>query len=417
VREAITRGTALALLLLLAGPLVARAAETPLEHARALAHDGRLEESLAAYEQLIARDPQQREAVLGRARVLGWLGRYEQSLDALDAVLREDARDVETLVLRARVRGWTRDHAAAETDARRALALAPDSPEAHVVLGDVLSWSERSADARAAYEAALELAPDSLEAHEGLRRLRERRRPSEQSPFPRDVRLDLGLRYDSLDGDASDWWQQDLHVAFQALRQLRLYAGATQTRRYGNDDTQASLAASWAGAGGWWLGAGASVGPSADVVARHAFSLELAKRLGERVVTQITYRRAAYRDDVKTDAVSPGFELWPTPQVKLRTAYHFTHVTGNRFGHAGSLRLELLPDGRLSPYLAGALGSEAFAPSSVQGARSRARTASASAGVVWRFGERAGLRAGYAFEDLHDTYRRHGLETGLFVDF
>jgi YaiO family outer membrane protein len=285
------------------------------------------------------------------------------------------------------------------------------------VLGDVLSWSERDAEARRAYQTALELSPDSPEAFEGLRRLRERNRRSEQTPLPRDVRLDLGLRYDSLEGDASDSWQEDAHVSFQALRRLRLYAGGTQFRRYGEDDTQGTLGASWAGEGGWWLGAGATLGPGADVVARYAISAELARRLGERVVFQVRYRRAGYRGDVQTDAVSPGFEWRPGAAARLLAHYHFTHVTGNRFGHAGSLHLELLPDGPLSPYLAGALGSEAFAPSTVQGARSRARTASAAAGLRYAFECGLGLRLGYAFEDLDETYRRHGLVTGLFVDF
>jgi len=428
-------GVALALLLSLVAPVASWGDESSAEPsvdvewprepqpeptadlAAALALDGKVEEALAVYAELLARNPENRDAIFGRARVLGWLGRYDESLAALDGMLADSPDDVDALVLRARVLGWTERYERGEVDARRALSLAPDSIDAHIVLGDLLTWSQRGGEAKSVYEEALRIAPDSHEAEEGLRRLVGGSLPGEASPHARRLRADFGLRFDSLEGGSSDWWQEDLHVAFQALPRLRLYTGLTQTRRYDLHDTQASVGVSWAGRRGWWLGAGAVFGPDADVVARYVVSVEAAGRVVEPVVLKISYRRSWYAGSVETDALTPGVELWLSDKAKLLGRYHFTRLSGGRLGHAGSLRAEIFPQGRLIPYAAVGYGTEAFAPSTVQSARTRARNVSASGGLVWKFRDGFGLRLGYAFEDLDRTYRRHGLEAGLFGEF
>ena len=385
--------------------------------AAALAVDGRLEDALSVYAELLERNPAEREALFGRARVLGWLGRYDESLSVLDGMLADSPDDVEALVLRARVRGWSERYFDGEADARQALSLAPESVEAHVVLGDLLTWSQRGGEATAAYEEALRIAPDASGAQEGLRRLRGGSLPGEASAHAQRLRADFGLRFDTLDGDRSDWWQEDLHVAFQAQPRLRLYTGLTQTRRFDLHDTQGSVGVSWAGRRGWWLGAGAKFGPDADVVARYVVSVEAAARVVEPVVLKLSYRRSWYAGSVEVDAITPGVEVWLADKAKLLTRYHFTRLSGGRLGHAGSLRAELFPLGKWIPYASVGYGMEAFAPSTVQTARTRARNVSASGGLVWKFREGFGLRLGYAFEELDRTYRRQGLEAGVFGEF
>ena len=69
----------------------------------------------------------------------------------------------------------------------------------------------------------------------------------------------------------------------------------------------------------------------------------------------------------------------PSEALKLTARYHFTHVSGGRLGHAGSLLAELFPENRWSPYAVLGYGSEAFAPSTVQGARTHARSTTSAA--------------------------------------
>ena len=163
--EARAIGTVLALLLSLAVPVSSGADELPPEpgidiesqpdpppesnsdFAAALALDGKLEEALAVYAEVLERNPGQREATFGRARVLGWLGRYEESLAVLDATLADSPDDVGALVLRARVLGWSERYESGEADARHALSVAPHFVDAYIVLGDLLTWSQRGGEA------------------------------------------------------------------------------------------------------------------------------------------------------------------------------------------------------------------------------------------------------------------------------
>ena len=432
-----------ALALWLGAPAAGHAEEPSIERARALSRSDRFDAALAEYDALLADAPDSRDARLERARVLAWAGRHAESLAALDELQEVHPEDPEAMVLQARVLGWSQRHDEAEARARAALALVPDSAEAHLVLGDVLAWAEhgedalsayaeaqrllpadprprigegrvlaargRDEEATAAFEAAQLLDPESIEARQGLRRLR--------STAPeRRARIDVGLQYDALDGDRSDWWREDVAIALEVRPRTTLFAGATYYRRYDIDDVQGSLGLAWAAPRDWWLGAGVTLGPENDVVARYAFSVDLARRLHESAILQLRYRRSWYVDDVETDAFSPGLELWPVEDVKLEARYQLTHVSGGHFGHSGSLRAELFPESRLTPYAAVAYGTEAFAPSTVQGAREEARSVSTTAGFLLRHPAGFGLRLGYAFQDLDHTYQRHGLVTGIWLD-
>ncbi len=388
-----------------------------VDRAAVLAVEGQREEALALYDEVLVRTPEHREARRGRARVLGWQGRHDEALADLDALLADEPDDLASRLLRARVLGWSGRGAEAEAEVRRAIALAPDSVDAWVLLGTLLTWDQRSEEAGAAFEQALALDASSSEAREGLRRLAVGNLPGEASSHARLVRVDLGMRYDTLDGGRSDWWEEGAHGAVQLPRRVRLHLGAAQTRRFREDDTQGSVGLSWASGNGWWLGGSGFFAPGSTVVARQGFSLEVARRIAELTTLQLTYRRSWYPGGVETDAASAALDFWSTSLAKVIGRYHFTHLSGGRQGHAGSLRAELLPEGDFVPYVGGVFGDEAFAPSTVQGARTRARIASFTAGVVWKLRPGLGIRLGYAFEDLDDTYTRHGLESGLFAEF
>ena len=420
-RATLALAAALAAVALFAAP--ATRGEAPprdavdVDRAAVLAVEGRREEALALYDEVLVRTPAHREARRGRARVLGWLGRHDEALADLDALLADDPDDLASRLLRARVLGWSGRGAEAEAEARRAIARAPDSVDAWVLLGTLLTWDQRSEEAGAAFAQALALDADAAEAREGLRRLGDGNLPGEASPHARLVRVDLGMRYDTLDGGRSDWWEEGAHGAVQLSRRVRLHLGAAQTRRFREDDTQGTVGLSWASGTGWWVGGGGFFAPGSKVVARQGFSLEVARRIAELTTLQLTYRRSWYPGGVETDAASVALDFWSTSLAKVVGRYHFTRLTGGRQGHAGSLRAEFLLDSDIVPYLGGTLGHEAFAPSTVQSARTRARIASLSAGVVWKLRPGLGIRLGYAFEDLDDTYTRHGLESGLFAEF
>jgi Flp pilus assembly protein TadD len=159
--------------------VVAVAASDPdaeVRTARALAVAGRHDESLAAWDRLLAAHPAHREARLGRATTLAWAGRYDEARVAL-ASLRTDApgRDIERLA--ARLLAWDGAHHAAEAAYRELLRVDRADAEAWFGLAQVLHWMARQDEAVEAVDAALALAPKDADIRALATSLRDARRP------------------------------------------------------------------------------------------------------------------------------------------------------------------------------------------------------------------------------------------------
>jgi YaiO family outer membrane protein len=430
---------------LTATSLAAESQQQPtLERAREQVRDGRLEGALELYDQLLQHAPEDQVARLERARVLGWMGRHERSLGDIDAVLARDAADADARLERARVLGWMGRHAEAEEELAHVLAAQPDRLDAQLLRGDLHAWQgrhERAADAygsvleiarehsgawarlgrvrewqglreesRAAYAEALRLAPDDRESREALRRL-------ERGSVARRFRVDAGVRFDDLSGSLSDWWHEHVVLSFSPTEHTRVVAAVDQYRRFDEDDTQLTLGGGVALGGDWAADGRVTFGVDVDVVAREVFELGVGRRLGEVWRAELRYRRSQYPGDVATDAFIPLVSVSPSSLLRLDSRYYLTRVTGGRLGHAGSLRLELLPDGRLSPQLGVAYGSEAFEAASGQELLTRARVFTASAGLRLLLSDRLGIRVDFEYEDREDSYERRGVGSGLFVTF
>lgn len=100
------------------------------EDALQLKNTGQLEQASAAFAELVAREPNQLQALEQLAIVQGWLKRYDASIAS-----------------------W-----------RRLLQATPDSAAAHTGLARVLYWQEQRADALTSVDRALQIEPDNLEA-------------------------------------------------------------------------------------------------------------------------------------------------------------------------------------------------------------------------------------------------------------
>ena len=101
-----------------------------LDEARLLSWAGRLNESIADYDVLLALDPNQREARLGRARVLVWAGRYAAADSAYASILAADSNDVDALLGLARLRHDQGRQRSAAEQVSRVLSLDPESRDA-----------------------------------------------------------------------------------------------------------------------------------------------------------------------------------------------------------------------------------------------------------------------------------------------
>jgi YaiO family outer membrane protein len=415
-----------------------------LERGRALVRDGHLEEALVVFDGILARVPADIEARKERARVLGFMKRYDEALAELDHVLSVTPGDTEARTARGRILGWAGRYDAAEAELRRAIADHPGAAEVFVALGNVLASQGRNAEAALAYARAHEIVPADAAPVIGLARLRYRAGDFEAAKAGyqeglridpgnseareglaqvetalarRRFRVDLGYRFDRLTLDNTDWHQGSAQLTFRPRPGTSLFVGLDRYHRFDLDDTQITIGGAQQLPRGFTLAGSVTLGPDAAVVARKVYDVEGTYGAAEGMTALLRYRRMTYAGDVSVDLVSPGIELaWPG-WVSLLARYYFADSSASGIGHAGSLRLTLFPDGRLSPYVGAAYGHETFVAGTVQQVVTGTIVTTATAGVVWRFTEWSGVRLDYAHEDRRGSYTRQGIGSAVFIEF
>jgi YaiO family outer membrane protein len=428
--------------ILLAGSL--SSPSDAISEARALARAGKLTQALAIYTRILSANPEALDVATERGRVLGWLGRYHDALADFDRVLMARPRDVEARVGRARVLGWMTRHADAEAEFRRALADDPRSSEAHTGLADVLSWQGRYAEAAHAYHQAHSLAPHDPQPLLGLGRLRYRQNdlagataaweealrldPGNSEArerlaraaailVPRRFRLDVGYRFDALGSGNSDWHQEWARVAFRPWKATTLFVGVDQYRRFDEDDTQLTVGAIQHLYADLTLSGAFTYGVDAEVVARRIYEVELSQPVTRWIIPSLRYRRSNFPADVSVDLVSPGLELTWAPYVSLLGRYYYARVSNAGDGHAGSIRITLFPEGRLTAYTGAGYGRETFLAGTVTQVVAGDTVTSASAGIIWRITDGRGVRVDYEYEDRRRSFTKHGVGTAVFFEF
>src|SRR5690606_36004825 len=100
--------------------------------------------SLAAYDSILARDPDDLEARLGRARTLAFANRLGESVAEYDRVLEIYPGEARALVGKGRTLGWDGRLSEAESILRQA-ASGEGGVDAWVTLGQNLRWQGRYA--------------------------------------------------------------------------------------------------------------------------------------------------------------------------------------------------------------------------------------------------------------------------------
>jgi tetratricopeptide (TPR) repeat protein len=137
--------------------------ERLLQHAASLRREGRINEAIAAYEQLLAAEPDLPDSWYNLAWLQRQAGQYELALASYDEALRRGVRSPEEAHLnRAAILS---DHLArageAEAELEAALALKPDYAPALLNLGNLHEDQGNRTAAEAAYRRALEVVPDN----------------------------------------------------------------------------------------------------------------------------------------------------------------------------------------------------------------------------------------------------------------
>jgi tetratricopeptide (TPR) repeat protein len=153
--------------LLISGSPGASAAPDPAA-ADAAFDEGDSARALALYDEILAANPDDVNALLRSGKLLSWDRQYEQALARYDRALAKEPGNPEVLLERGKVLLWSRRYDEAVMAFDRVLRVDPKEPWALCGTAQAYSWRGRGKDARPFYERALAAEPGMKEALLGL---------------------------------------------------------------------------------------------------------------------------------------------------------------------------------------------------------------------------------------------------------
>lgn len=129
---------------------------------------GASERALALYDEILAANPSDINALLRSGKLLSWDRKYDEALARYDRALAREPENVDVLLERGKVLLWSQRYDEAILAFDRVSALAPNEPWALCGTAQAYAWRGRGKEARPFYERALAAAPGMKEALLGL---------------------------------------------------------------------------------------------------------------------------------------------------------------------------------------------------------------------------------------------------------
>lgn len=142
-------------------------ADTQLEQTQKLSWEGKYDEALAGYNQILSKDPENFEALQGKADVLSWKGDYSESIDTYDKCLAKKY-DPKTARQKARVLSWAQDFRGAIKAYKEAYDKTNVEETKLEGLAKKAWWDNHILTAIDYYEQLIKLEPDNIEARSDL---------------------------------------------------------------------------------------------------------------------------------------------------------------------------------------------------------------------------------------------------------
>ena len=139
------------------------AIDLQLRTARELRNQGELDGAIAIYQQILERDPQQRDAREGLAFTYGLNNQLDESIRIYEELVKEEQQNLELKLQLAKIYSWKGDLTAAIATYQDILDRDPSKLDARLGLGEVFSWNEQFDEAIAVYQQILERDPENLD--------------------------------------------------------------------------------------------------------------------------------------------------------------------------------------------------------------------------------------------------------------
>jgi YaiO family outer membrane protein len=255
-------GAAVVLCAILLATSLTAWAEPALERIRAEAQAGDYANALAQLDTRLVEHPDDRDARFLRAQVLAWSGDFTASRVAYDGLIAADPGNVDYLFGRSQAWLWLGEPERALEDVRAARALAPE------------------------YAALAEFESQALAA------LAACRPPVAQAPGLLEVIAQAS--WQNLDRGYDDWLSGMVAGRARVSTNTELRGAAAYQRRYGSDDVDMSLGATWFGGGGFEFGADLGAAAKADYLPEWSGQAHLLARVAPATSLLLAYRHAQY---------------------------------------------------------------------------------------------------------------------------
>jgi len=272
-------------LVLLAIATTAAGAEGDIEHALQVAMErGDLTAARSLIAEGLAAAPADPQLRFQRARILTWSGDLTAALAQYDELLAQYPNDVDYVFGRAQVLVWADEREAALAELARARSLA-DSYEAIWQLeAQILErMPGRAAELERLRESASRRFPDSSW-------WREAAAPSDRAA----LRLEAGLRKESLSSGVADWSSRSVTLRYEGSRRLGGYAGFRRETRFDLGDTLVDAGGSWRLSGQWIVGAALSASRSPSFSAELDVAVWAARSWPNGWESELRMRRSHY---------------------------------------------------------------------------------------------------------------------------
>ena len=258
--------------------------------ARVLGFSGLNEESLAEYDLLLSRYPQDADYLLGRAQMLGRLGRTTEALRVTE----------------------------------RALGLAPDYEDLWQLR---LQIAERILDDESVAALRAEVAVRFPVASWW-------RRSPEPIEYTRWV--SVGWEQESLSNGAPNWDRQFVRLDWRQSDVASYFGQVARASRFGRSDLSLNLGGDWQALPEWRVGGAVTSVSSADFEARRSLSVNAAHAWQSAWGAEFQLRRREYGTTSVSSYAVTGDKYFSDYRVAYGINYSHLHGAGSSLGHSVS---------------------------------------------------------------------------------
>ena len=325
---------------------------TTVDQAEALLREGRYEEALNGYRQIVGRNPRDLRGRVRIAQLHGLMGNPELAEPVYRAVTLEDPTMLEAMIGLGNTLIALARFDDAITTLQRTDKLAPRNAEVLTALAAAHRLAGNTMQAVAYSELAVQVAPSQ-----------QTRYSLEQARMAHGHRVEVSSFGEHYNTGVQDTGSADVRVNFRVDERLRVVGRGQYQNKFQFSEERGGAGLEWRWLPTTSVFAHALIGPGNVVLPRVDVNVNVVHTFRDSLWA------AGYRffgfGNANVSVLSPSLTWSATPRVSIGGDYHlsltsFDGLTGVEDNHSGTIRLGYRATPRLSVNVAGTRGTENF---------------------------------------------------------